>query len=305
MLEPAIAALLESLKDAPEMHTLGVDALRRQMREKTQPSTVETGAITDLTIPAPVPLAARLYTPAGADTRALAIFFHGGGFVMGDLDTHDDLCRRLANGASARVLAIDYRLAPEHKFPAAVEDAVAAIAWAAANAQELGADPRQLAVAGDSAGANLATVAAIRLRGTVELRAQLLFYPVTDHHSAERPSYRDNAEGYFLSRQDMIAFWTHYLPSEADKEHPDAAPIRAPDLSAMPRTMILTAEFDPLRDEGEEYGRRLAAEGNAVTIRPGPGLIHGFARMSAISPGSAAALADACQWLRDSLRLPE
>jgi acetyl esterase len=214
------------------------------------------GYVEDLTIPGPggaVPV--RVYASERAGVRPALIYFHGGGFVFGNLDTHDAVCRALAKESGAVVISVDYRLSPEHKFPAAVEDSHAVTVWVAANAEHLGVDARRIAVGGDSAGGNLATVVAMRCRdaGGPALASQVLLYPVMDFSSFETGSHREWGEGYFLTRAAMDWFSGHYLASADLARHPEASPLLAPDLRGLPPALVITAEFDPLRDEGEAY----------------------------------------------------
>jgi acetyl esterase len=222
----------------------------------------------------------RCYTPAGRGPFPALVYFHGGGWVIGDVDTHDGICRSLANAAGCVVASVDYRLAPEHKYPVAAEDAFAATRWIAREAAGLGVDPRRLAVGGDSAGGNLAAAVTLmrRERGGPELLLQVLVYPVT-HHSDDTPSYREHADGYLLTRNAMRWFWDHYLEHSADGDEPYASPLLAQSLEELPPALVLTAEYDPLRDEGEAYARRLAQAGVPVTLTRYPGMIHGFIRM--------------------------
>jgi acetyl esterase len=208
------------------------------------------------------------------------VYFHGGGWVIGNPDTHDNLCKALANRSSARVVSVDYRLAPEHRFPAAPEDCYAATCWVAERGAEIGVDGARLAVAGDSAGGNLATVVALmaRDRGGPRLRHQVLIYPVTDC-DFDTPSYRDNAEGYLLTRDAMRWFWDHYLPDPDLRTNPYAAPLRAEKLAGLPPATVLTAEYDPLRDEGEAYAARLREAGVPVEATRHHGQIHGFVQL--------------------------
>jgi acetyl esterase len=226
----------------------------------------------------------RLYRPDASGPLPLLVFFHGGGFVLCDLDTHDATCRRLALRAGCAVLSVDYRLAPEAKFPAAPEDCWAATAWAAANAARLGVDAARIAVAGDSAGGNLAAVVAVmsRDRGGPSLVHQLLVYPVTDLVGFEvsHASYAENAEGYLLTAAMMRWFAGHYLERAGDARSPLASPLLAPDLSGLPPATLLSAEFDPLRDEGELYAERLRRAGVPVEQRRWGGMIHGFFAMT-------------------------
>ena len=221
----------------------------------------------------------RAYTPVGAGPFPALVFFHGGGWVIGDLETHDGICRSLANAAGAVVASVDYRLAPEHKYPAAAEDSYAATRWVAAEARRLNVDPRRIAVGGDSAGGNLAAVVSLmaRDRGGPALAFQLLVYPVTEHAFATA-SYKENAEGYLLTRASMEWFWNHYLRSAADGRQPYASPLLAASLERLPPALVMTAEFDPLRDEGEAYADRLRQAGVPVTVTRYKGLVHGFFR---------------------------
>jgi acetyl esterase len=235
----------------------------------------------------------RVYAPAddGAHRPGI-IFFHGGGWVVGDLDSHDGVCRRLCNGVDAVVVAVHYRRAPEHRFPAAAEDAYSGLAWAAKNAADLGIDETRLAVCGDSAGGNLAAVVALmaRDRHGPALRGQALVYPVIDSTASrnEYPSKTENGTGYFLTTAAMEWYRDQYLATEGDGDHPYCSPLTAESLTGLPAAYILTAEFDPLRDEGEHYGALLAAAGVPVTVRRAPGMFHGFFNMDAILPDAKA-----------------
>ncbi|MCB9100564.1 MAG: alpha/beta hydrolase [Anaerolineales bacterium] len=235
--------------------------------------------IEDRLIPGPageIPI--RIYTPAGSAPFPVLLFFHGGGWVTGNIDTHDPLCRSLAKRAGCLVVSVDYRLAPEHKHPAAVEDAYAATIWVADNAARFGGDPHRLAVGGDSAGGHLATVAALLVRDNngPKILHQLLIYPVTNTATQETDSYLKFAEGLNLTREGMIWFRNHYIAAEADAQHPYASPLLAPDLSGLPPATVITAEFDVLHDEGRAYAERLAAAGVPVSYRCYGGLLHGF-----------------------------
>ena len=243
----------------------------------------------------------RIYTPEGTTPKPAIVYFHGGGFVLCSLDTHDSTCRELAAGTGSVVVSVDYRLAPEAKFPAAPEDCYAATQWTADHAETLGIDPTRLAVAGDSAGGNLAAVTTMmaRDRGGPEICHQLLIYPVTDF-SFETDSYRDNAEGYFLTTHMMRWFWHHYLETEVDGTHPLASPLRAKDLGGLPSATILTAEFDPLRDEGRAYAERLEQAGVPTHYTNYPGVFHGFFGMTAELPRARKAVDEACEALRQA-----
>jgi acetyl esterase len=260
------------------------------------PVVQDVAIVRDLTLPgAAGEVGARLYHPGGEPP--LIVFFHGGGWVIGDLETHDGLCRSLADRADAAVLAVDYRLAPEHPFPAAVDDAMAAARWAAANAADLGADPTRVAVAGDSAGGNLAAIVAQELRGEVDLAAQILLYPVVDC-DFDRPSYKENAEGYFLTREAMEWFFGHYVPDFGSRAHPKVSPLRNDDLSGLPPAVVVTAGFDPLRDEGDAYAEALADAGVEVRHLRYPDQIHGFVGFIGLVEAAGRALDDVVDSVR-------
>lgn len=244
-------------------------------------------------------LPGRRYVPREGARDAL-VFFHGGGFVLGDLDQHDDLCRRLALGADCVVLSVGYRLAPEHPFPAAPEDAFAALCWAHANAAALGVDAGAIGVAGDSAGGALAAVAAglAASRGGPPLARALLLYPVTDHDLA-RASYRSNVDAPFLTAAQMRWFWEHYAPDPAQRLDPRASPLRAASFAGLPPTVVATAGHDPLADEGAAYAAALARAGGVVVHRHFPALVHGFASLAPF----AAAARDAFDEVVSELRM--
>jgi acetyl esterase len=245
----------------------------------------------------------RVYRGTGAARPAPAIvFFHGGGWVIGSLESHDNLCRALANRAQAVVVAVDYRLAPEHRFPAAAEDCFATTRWVAEHGAEIGADATRIAVAGDSAGGNLAAVVALmtRDRGGPRLRHQALIYPVTDP-DFERASYRENAEGYLLTRDAMRWFWDHYVPDAARRHDPYVAPLRAEKLVGLAPATVITAEFDPLRDEGEAYAERLREAGVPTTLTRYDGQIHGFVSLHEVFDQGKAAVAAIAATLRTAL----
>jgi acetyl esterase/lipase len=251
------------------------------------------GKIEDLTLPGPAGLLPfRIYTPLVANDEPSGglIFFHGGAWVLGNLDTHDCLCRILANESGCRLVSVDYRLAPEHPFPAAVEDACAATAWMAAHAAEFGIDPNYLAVAGDSAGGTLAAVVCQSAKGSgFEIALQVLLCPVTDI-AADNPSRREFAEGYFLEGPLMSWAGTHYLASWADLSDPRVSPLRAPDLSGLPPALIHTAGFDLLRDEGKAYADALERAGVKVRHVCHEHMIHHFYAMAGAIPHARTAL---------------
>lgn len=220
----------------------------------------------------------RVYTPFGTGPMGVTLYFHGGGWVLNNIDTHDDVCRRLAAASSHKVVSVDYRLAPEHPYPAAVEDGYATLEWVVEHAADLQIDPARIAVAGDSAGGNIAAALCLmaRDRGGPKILHQSLIYPITDCDMT-RPSYIENAEGYFLTTSQMHWFWDHYCPDVQRREEPYASPIRG-DLTGLPPALVMTAEYDPLRDEGAAYATALKAAGVPVTYSCFAGLIHAFVR---------------------------
>jgi acetyl esterase len=235
-------------------------------------------AVENRSIPGPAgDIPVRIYRPSGAETLPVVMWLHGGGWVIGSLDSHDQLCRLLCDESGAIVVSVEYRLAPEAKFPAAVDDAVAAWTWVNAHAHDLGGDPARVAVGGDSAGGNLAAVVSLVARDEklARPRLQLLVYPVTDYEF-DSPSMIDNAKGYFLEADGMRWFFDHYARTPADFADPRMSPMRAPDLAGLPPAVVITAEFDPLRDQGEAYGKRLQDAGVDTEIVRGIGVFHGF-----------------------------
>jgi acetyl esterase len=281
-------ALLERRRE-PRPETLS-PAEARQVRRRLAAvfggKPVAVGVVRELQIDASVPLSARHYAPSEpGGPHPLLLYYHGGGFTYGDLDTHDGVCRMLCRHAGAHILAVDYHLAPEHRFPAAVEDARAALRWAYANASQLGADPSRIGVGGDSAGGNLAAVVsqlAARDGGPAPV-LQLLIYPVTDFTSRRRS--RDLfGEGFLLTNAEMDWFETNYLgAAKAQASDPRASPLLAENLSGLAPAFVVTAAFDPLRDEGEEYANALRDAGTSATLRRFPGFIHAFIGAAGVS----------------------
>jgi len=245
----------------------------------------------------------RVYAPESTTALPTVAYFHGGGWVICSLDTHDSVCRRLAASTPCLVVSVDYRMAPEHRFPAAVDDCWMVTAWLAENASQLGGDGERLAVGGDSAGGNLAAVMAIRARDAgVQLRHQVLVYPVTDC-DLDRESCVVNGTGFGLTRDGMRWFWTHYLPDPAARTHPDASPLRARSLAGIAPATVVVCELDPLRDEGVAYARRLEAEGVPVRLLSYEGMIHGFVRMYALIDRAHGLTAEMAADLRQSFAL--
>jgi acetyl esterase len=288
--ETQLMLALLARRDPVPMSVLGPErarAERRRMATVVAGRPAPVAAVSDLALELPGrTVAARHYVPAEPGERLpLLVFYHGGGFVFGDLETHDGVCRMLCLHGGAHVLAIDYRLAPEDPFPAAVEDARDSFQWAVANAERLGIDPHRIAVGGDSAGGNLAAVVAqlAAAGGGIQPALQLLIYPATD--MVERRRSRELfSDGFFLTDAEMTWFEQQYLGAgSADRHDPRLSPLRAGDLSGLAPAIVATAAFDPLRDEGEEYAQALGAAGTPVLLRRFPGAIHGFASATGVS----------------------
>ena len=285
-----------------DLHTLvgrTPEEARQDLRDAVRPFEGEKIALADErdthVAGAAGPLRARLYCPTGDDgtPAALVVYYHGGGWVAGDLDTHAQPCRLLAKSSGARVLSVDYRLAPEHRFPAPVEDALAAFRDAIARAAELGADPRRFAVAGDSAGGHLAAVTAqlCAADGGPAPALQLLIYPVTDCERVSQ-SRRTFAEGFLLTKDNMEWYEEQFLGSDADRSDPRVSPLLAQELGGTAAALVVSAGFDPLRDEGEAYARRLQEAGVRTLLRRHPGYVHGFIHALAAGSGPREALAE-------------
>jgi acetyl esterase len=249
-------------------------------------------------------LRVRIITPkvAGKGPLPVLVYFHGGGWVLGNIESHEGICRALANAGEVIVVTVDYRRAPEHRFPAAAEDAFAATSWVAAHAPEFGGDQSRIAVGGDSAGGNLAAATCLmaRDRGGPALAFQVLVYPITDHN-LQNASYRQCGEGYFLTRSEMAWYWEHYCPKQDDRWHPHASPCRASDLAGLPPALLITAEYDVLRDEGEAYASKLQAAGVPVIVHRYSGMIHGFVRRFPFFDQGRAAITEIGRVLREAL----
>jgi acetyl esterase len=282
LLDPKLQELLEELENEgiPPNYTLPVAEARRLSRENVErftgakPTVALTKNILIETGDARIP--ARVYVPRTQRNLPVLIYFHGGGWVLGDLDTSDWLCRSISLAADCTIFSVDYRLAPENRFPTPLEDCYQATTWIAKNGYESYADVSRLAVGGDSAGGNLATAVCLMARQKARpvISYQLLICPVTNH-SFDTDSYRKYAEGYLLTRKDMEWFWSHYLRDSTDGENPYASPLRA-ELQSLPAAFVLTAEYDPLRDEGEAYAKRLSEAGVATTMSRYDSMVHCF-----------------------------
>lgn len=286
--DPQAQGLLDQLKEAPDFPDMGVEGARGFVNafidlEGPPQDVIE---VRDLAAPGPdgksIPL--RVYRPSGDDDRPVIMYFHGGYFVIGGIEVADKPCRQLANVTGCVIVSVDYRLAPEHKAPAAAEDCFAATAWVAANSARVGGDAAVLGVTGDSAGGGLTASVALmaRDRGGPDLAAQILQYPVTDMSDTDYPSRIENAEGYLLTRRAMDWFIDLVLAKPDDIDNPYISPVRAEDLSNLPPAMVITAGNDPLRDEGNAYAARLKEAGNSVVLDENPTMIHGFLWMSGV-----------------------
>ena len=297
--DPQVEAFLAEFSKYPPLHELPLEVARSMALPSAPP--VPLASIEDRVVPAPegrqIPI--RIYRPLLDARLPAVIYYHGGGWVIGSLDSYDGLCRRIASQGECVVISVDYRLAPEFKFPAAPDDALTAFHWVAAQAAALNIDGGRLVVAGDSAGGNLAAVTCVRLRdeGGPQPLAQLLIYPVVRHHLPAVGSLAENGQGYLLDQAAMAWFLGHYLAKESDQLHPHYAVALTPNLAGLPPALVITAEFDPLRDQGEEYAQRLRSEGNRAETWRFDGMIHGFYGLAGIDRGSEA-VDRSVAWLR-------
>lgn len=311
MLHPQTRALLDLIERSgmPPAHTLSPPDARRVFRERrafTQPDPPDVAEVRDLHAETPharIPL--RLYRPAGAATGTASpalVYYHGGGWTIGDLDTHDTFCRMLANGAGCVVVSVDYRLGPEHRFPAAVDDSLAATYWVQQNAAALGIDGARIAVGGDSAGGNLAAVVALAARdaGDLAIAYQLLIYPATDMRRVA-PSHVTNGEGYLLTRESVAYYHDHYIGDPAHDLDWRASPLLHPNHANLPPALVLTAGYDPLRDEGTQYAERLTAAGSKAVSVCFERQIHGFVLMGKVLDEANAAVTFCAASLREAL----
>jgi acetyl esterase len=300
--EHLLAALVQAGVPPSEESTVPVARANAHGFIDLQGEAVELDSVRDATVPGPAgDISVRVYTPSGADAPPVIMYFHGGGWVIGNLDVSDKPCRTLAKAAGAVVVSVDYRLGPEHRYPAAFDDCYAATAWVAEHAADLGADAGRLAVAGDSAGGNLAAAVALaaRDRGGPSIGAQLLVYPITDFNFGTA-SYDENKDGYLLTKGSMQWFWAHYLGAQDLGQDPYACPARAENLAGLPPAYVATAEYDPLRDEGEAYAAALHDAGVPVTARRFDGMTHGFFWTLGATPSAAGIIDDMVEVLRQA-----
>lgn len=305
-LDPQLREMLDQVAAAgrPPMHELPVPEARAAAGFLASlGSYPDPRAVTeDRLVPGPAgDIPVRVYRPDATEELPVLVYFHGGGWVIGGIDSHDSVCQQLATRIPAVVVSVDYRMAPEHGYPAPLEDCYAATRWVAENAGDLGVDGHRLAVAGDSAGANMAALVSLRARdrGAPGIGFQLLVYPATDL-TCSFPSHQENGEGYLLDRHSIRWFLDHYIP-EPDRKSPEASPWFADSLAGLPPALVITAEFDPLRDEGEAYAARLRQDGVPAKALRYDGMVHGFFGMDGLLPTAGRAMDEAAIALRGAL----
>lgn len=306
-IDPQLAPFIAKLEEAwPEPAlSLPVDVWRERVERLSAAARAPYPDSLDVEtriIDGPRPVRVRIYRPRTAQPLPALIYMHGGGWVIGSIDSHDSITAAIAADTPCVVISVDYARAPEHPFPAPMEDCRAVVAWTFANAAAIGVDPAAIFVGGDSAGGNLAAAMTIAFRdGPVRLRGQLLLYPCVDV-DFQRPSYISEAQAPYLKAAEMVWFWNQYCSDAQQRENPLAVPMRCEDLSSLPPAFVVVAEHDPLRDDGHIYAERLKTAGVPVTFRPGLGLIHGFVRTRAVCEAAQAEHEAMTQWLRTTAR---
>ena len=305
-LDPKAAALLSAIAAASsfDLNTMPIEEARNQVNQgyaRMKIPVQPVGSVQNIKIntrDGELPL--RIYTPEGTAPFPVIVFFHGGGWVFFDLDAYDPICSHLCKLAGYIMVSVDYRLSPEYRFPAAIDDSLAATRWVSENISGFGGDPGKLFLAGDSAGGNLATVTALRIRdeGGPAITGQVIIYPVTDYCEPEKRSFIEFAEGFGLTRESLKWFWHEYLADIADSKNPLAAPLLAPDVANLPPAIIILAGYDPLYDDGLAYAERLAEAGVKVTLSVYEEMIHGFISYLGILPQAHVAITEITTWLR-------
>lgn len=307
-IDPQIAAMLSAMPEWPGVRHVPIAMLRESVRESsiTIPPAADAvvAATQDRSIPGPGgDLPVRIYTPQGTAPFPVIVYMHGGGYVVGDLDTQDMIARALCAWGEAVVISVDYRLAPEHKFPAAVDDSYAALQWAAANAASIGGDPARLALAGDSAGANMACATALTARdaGGPAVRAVVNIYGSCNYPGTQTPSSVEFADGPILKADDVDWFWEQYLSDPSQQDDQRASPLRAKSHAGLPPHFVGTAECDPSRDDAEDFARKLIDAGVETELKRYPGMVHGFASWVGFLPGARDVLGDAAAFLKAHL----
>ncbi len=310
-LDPLVKAFLDQMKavPGPKMSEAGPEVARATfgaLMQMVGPKDIPVGKTENRVVPGAgggVPI--RVYSPvaAGSDPMPALVYYHGGGFVIGNIESHDGLCRMMANEGGFRVIAVDYRLAPEHKYPAAFDDAFAALGWVVANAAQIGVDANRIAVGGDSAGGALAAevAQAAKAKGGHSVAAQMLLFPVTQI-GEETSSLREFAVGYFLEKETLDWFYDCYLPPGAEKNDPKISPLRVKDASGLPPAYIMLGGFDPLHDEGMQYADKLRAAGVKVTVADHSDMVHCFIYLQAVLPQAHEALASAAKAVAGMLK---
>lgn len=288
----------------PAIDKIPLEVAREQVEQgyaKMKIPTEQVGSIQNLTIPGPgIDIPLRVYIPEGAGSFPVIVFFHGGGWVFFHLDAYDPICTHLCAAAECIVVSIDYRLSPENKFPAATNDCFIATRWILEHCEEWNGDSSRIFLSGDSAGGNLATVTAMRIRdeGVPVIKGQIMIYPVTDFWKHEKPSYIEFADSYGLTMADMKWFWDMYLGNEKDAANPNAAPLQAPDLSGLPPALVIVSGYDPLRDEGIAYAKRMTEAGVPVKLSVYEDMIHGFLSYIGILKQAKTAIEEISMWIK-------